>query len=88
MTCLPVLGGQELGGSGKVNRSERLINAVIANKPKALRGLDQKVRSTDAGLSLPPSWPGSCRRTGRTYPIRARKRNTVSPSDSLWESPP
>ena len=54
-TGLPVLGGQELGWSGKVNRGERLINVVIANKPKALRGLDQKVRSKDAGLSVPPS---------------------------------
>lgn len=54
-TCLPVLGGQELGWSGKVNRSERLINVVIANKPKALRGLDQKVGSKDAGLRRSPS---------------------------------
>jgi hypothetical protein len=54
-TCPPVPGRQELGWSGKVNRSERLINVVIANKPKVLRGLDQKVRSKDVGLSLPPS---------------------------------
>ena len=49
--------GQELGWSGKVNRSERLINVVITNKPKALRGLDQKVCSKDGGLRIPPSWP-------------------------------
>jgi hypothetical protein len=55
MACQPVPGRQELGWSGKVNRGERLINVVIANKPKALRGLDQKVRSKDVGLSIPPS---------------------------------
>jgi hypothetical protein len=55
LTCLPVPGRQELGGSGKVNRSARLINVVITNKPKALRGLDQKVRSEDEGLRVPPS---------------------------------
>ena len=51
----PVPGRQELGWSGRVNRGERLINVVIANKPKALRGLDQKVRSTDVELTLLPS---------------------------------
>jgi hypothetical protein len=55
MACPPVPGRQELGWSGKVNKCERLINVVIANKPKALRGLDQKVCSTDAGLSTLPS---------------------------------
>lgn len=54
-TCLPVLGRQERGWSGKVNRSERLINVGIANKPKALTGLDQKVGSKDAGLRRSPS---------------------------------
>src|SRR5262245_61924056 len=85
-TCPPVPGRQELGWSGRVNRGERLINVVIANKPKALRGLDQKVRSEDEGLRRSPSWPGRCRRTGRTYPTRAHKQNTVSPSDSRRES--
>ena len=48
--------GKELGWSGTVNRCERLINVVIVNKPKVLRGLDQKVRSKDGGyayLSVP-----------------------------------
>ena len=54
-TCPPAPGRQELGWSGKVNKRERLINVVIANKPKALRGLDQKVRSKDAGLRRSPS---------------------------------
>ncbi len=51
-TCPPVPGRQELGWSGKVNRSERLINVVTANKPKALTGLDQKVCSMDVELSI------------------------------------
>ena len=50
LTCPPVPGEQELGWSGRVNRSERLINVVIANKPKALRGLDQKVSSLASAL--------------------------------------
>jgi hypothetical protein len=54
-TCPPVPGRQELGWSGRVNRGERLINVVITNKPKALRGLDQKVRSKDVELTLLPS---------------------------------
>jgi len=54
-TCPPVSGRQELGWRGKGNRSERLINVVIPNKPKALRGLDQKVRSKDEGLRRSPS---------------------------------
>jgi hypothetical protein len=36
-------GGQELGLEGMANSDEPLINAVITNKPKRLKGLDQKV---------------------------------------------
>jgi hypothetical protein len=36
-------GGQELGLEGKANEGEPLINAVMRNKPKRLKGLDQKV---------------------------------------------
>ena len=42
--------GQELGSSSRVNTCEHLINAVIANKPKMLTGLDQKVCSQDTEL--------------------------------------
>ena len=74
--------------SGKVNISERLINVVMVDKPKVLKGLNQKVRSKDVGIRIPASWPRCCRRTRRTYPTRAQKWNTVSPSCSLWESKP
>ena len=39
------------------NRSERLLNVVITNKPKALRGLDQKVRSLAEEVVRLFSWP-------------------------------
>jgi hypothetical protein len=43
--------------SGKVNIGERLINVVIVDKPKMLRGLNQKVRRKDGGIRVPASWP-------------------------------
>ena len=54
MTCPPVPGRQELGWNGMVNRSERLINVVIANKPKALRGLDQNGTQHGRGAKRTP----------------------------------
>jgi hypothetical protein len=48
-------GGQELGVSSKVNESELLINVVNANKPKMLRGLNQKVSGQAQGLQCPLS---------------------------------
>jgi hypothetical protein len=46
-------GGQELGVSGTANESELLINVVIQDKPKMLRGLHQKVRGQVQRLQLP-----------------------------------
>ena len=72
-------GGSERGWHGRVNRGARLINVVMVNKPKALTGWDHKVCSTDGGRRRLPSGPSRCRRTGRTSPMRAQKRNTGSP---------
>ena len=49
--------GPERGSSGRVNICERLINVVIDDKPKALRGLDQKVRSPEEEVVRLFSWP-------------------------------
>jgi len=49
--------GPELGWSGQVNPGERLINVVIDSKPKALTGLDQKVRSLGEEVVRLFSWP-------------------------------
>jgi hypothetical protein len=55
---------------GRANSGELLINVVRTSKPKALIGLNQKVRGQVQGISLPlPSLP-SHRRTGRAYTIR------------------
>ena len=43
--------GRELESDGMVNRCESLINVVIANKPKVLRGLSQKA-SGEVGVPL------------------------------------
>jgi hypothetical protein len=43
--------------SGKVNTCERPVNVVIDGKPKALRGLDQKVRSSGEEVVRLFSWP-------------------------------
>ena len=40
-----------------VNTGERLLNVVIDSKPKALRGLDQKVSSPVEELVCLFSWP-------------------------------
>ncbi len=40
--CQPQ-GGRERGWDDMANRCEPLINVVRSNKPKGLRGLDQKV---------------------------------------------
>jgi hypothetical protein len=55
-----------LGLNGMVNRSELLINVVNVNKPKMLRGLDQKVSGQVQGFQFPLSQMKNHRRTGRT----------------------
>ena len=53
------------------NSGELLINVVRSNKPKALRGLNQKVRGQVQGdLPSPAVARPSHRRTGRAYTIR------------------
>lgn len=69
--------GARLGGT--INESELLINAVRANKPKVLTGLNQKVRGW-----MPPWELGAHGRqaTGEeagSNPSELAKRNTVSP---------
>lgn len=44
-----------LGSNGMVNICELLINVVKANKPKMLRGLDQKVSGQEQGFQFPLS---------------------------------
>ena len=43
-------GGRELGWCGKVNGCESLINAVIDDQPKVLRGWGQKAGGQDQAL--------------------------------------
>ena len=45
--------GWELGLGGTVNICELLVNVVTKDKPKALTGLDQKVRGQERRLVLP-----------------------------------
>src|SRR5262245_22158804 len=49
--------GLERGWSGMVNTSERLLNVVIDDKPKALRGLNQKGSSPAEEVVGLFSWP-------------------------------
>jgi hypothetical protein len=50
---------------GRANSSKLLINAVRTSKPKALTGLNQKVRGQVQGFSLPLPSLSSHRRTSR-----------------------
>jgi len=52
-TSIRVVGA--LGFDGMANRCELPINAVKANKPKMLRGLNQKVRDRYEGIQFPSS---------------------------------
>ena len=47
-------GGRELGWDDMANPCEPLINVVRFNKPKGLRGLDQKGKWTGGGVSCSP----------------------------------
>lgn len=48
-------GGRELGRDGMANRGEPLLNVVMHDKPKVLRGLTQKGCGPDRGLLFPPT---------------------------------
>jgi hypothetical protein len=47
-------GGRELGRDGTANACELLINVVMINKPKVLRGLAQKGCGPVLGLGSSP----------------------------------
>ena len=70
------------------NLGELLINVVRTSKPKALRGLNQKVSGPSAGV-----FPFPCRRCRATgeqaepKPSLIRPWNVVSPSSSLRGRP-
>src|SRR5262245_56369410 len=69
---------------GRANPGELPINAVRTSKPKALRGLDQKVRGQVQGS--PPSPAVAVGATGEQaepQPSVVRPWNVVSPSSSL-----
>jgi hypothetical protein len=55
---------------GRANSSELPINVVRTSKPKALRGLNQKVSGPVRGFPLPLPSLSSHRRTGRASTIR------------------
>ncbi len=61
--CQPQ-GGRELGWDDMANRCEPLLNVVRSNKPKGLRGLDQKVRGQVEALPHCLPQMTSHRRTG------------------------
>ena len=62
------------------NRGELLINAVTTNKPKMLTGLTQNGTVTRwRSFVLSTHSRNGHRRIGSAYPIRAIKRNVVSP---------
>src|SRR6516165_5153940 len=70
---------------GMANPGELPINAVRTNKPKALRGLDQKVRGQVQGY--PPSPAVAVAATGgeaEPKPSPICPWNVISPSLSLW----
>jgi len=74
---------------GMANPGELPINAVRTNKPKALRGLDQKVRGPVQGS--PPSPAVAVGATGgeaEPKPSVIHPWDVVSPSSSLGVGPP
>ena len=73
---------------GMANSGELLINVVRSNKPKALRGLNQKVRGQVQGY--PPSPAVAVGATGgeaEPKPSVIHPWNVVSPSSSLRGRP-
>jgi hypothetical protein len=77
-------GGRELGLEGMANSDEPLINAVIANKPKRLKGLDQKVGGQVGVLLTHPAREAAppAERRGLTPPGMVLMWNVLSPMAS------
>ncbi len=75
--------GKEPGLNSMVNICEPLRRRH-ENKPKVLKGLNQKVRGQVRRLLTPPSRMSRHRRRGGTYPVRKIfMRNTETPYISL-----
>ncbi|TPQ39689.1 hypothetical protein C2U69_11460 [Cupriavidus pinatubonensis] len=72
-----------------VNVGEHLIKTVIQNKPKMLKGLNQKVGGQVQELQISPAM-GVAPPVDRMGPNRnkSKLRNTVSPTLSLWVARP
>ena len=81
---------------GRVNTCEPPINVVTVDKPKMLRGLNQKVRDRHRGSALSCRRHNGHRRTGGTHPHRgthaergkpdAFPTGTVCREGHLWGS--
>jgi hypothetical protein len=63
---------------GMANRGELLLNAVNANKPKVLTGLNQKVRDGNGGIQFPPS-------ETHTSPANRQGPNPSRHTSGTWE---
>ena len=75
--------GKEPGLDSMVNICEPLRRRHV-NKPKVLKGLNQKASGQVRGLLTPPSQMSRHRRSGGTYPVRkVFMRNTETPYISL-----
>ena len=57
-SILAALSRRGAKNDGMGNIRELLINVVIYDKPKVLKGLDQKVRGMDSWLYIPVTQPG------------------------------
>ncbi len=80
-TSIKVVG--ELGFDGMASTCKLLINAVKANKPKGLTGLNQKVRDGYGGIQFPPS-------ETPTSPANRQSPNPSRHTSGTWKvhSPP
>jgi len=63
-------GGRELGLMGRANICESPINVVTVDKPKMLRGLNQKVRDRNRSFALSCRRHNGHRRTGGAHAHR------------------
>jgi hypothetical protein len=92
-TSIRVVGA--LGFDGMANRCELPINAVKANKPKMLRGLNQKVRDGHEGIQFPSSettpspanrqGPNPSRHTSGTWKVRNSPNRESEPQGTPME---